>query len=264
MTESRAFTLCAVLAIAAVAAGIGALLADRSGLGLVAGVAGLSAALVGVALDVRVRRAERAMWEWRSGARQARRELEQLRAAAAEEASVDVAHAADVAVDAADVVESWETDPVSGMLVEPHLTVVLAHAVANARRKVVPLAVVVFVLDGLDAAPAAPREQAMAALGEVARRTLRESDAIFRAGPCDAVAVLGDTAEPGAVKVADRVREALRDSPIGGALTVSAGIACYPSHTLDGGDLVRRARYALRAAREHGHERDHVAVASDE
>jgi len=261
VTESRAFTLCAVLAVAAVAAGIGALLADRSGLGLVAGVAGLAAGLVGVALDVRVRRAERAMWEWRSGARQARRELEQLLATAAEDASVDVAHAGDVAVDA---VESWETDPVSGMLVEPHLAVVLAHAVANARRKVVPLAVVVFVLDGLDAAPAAPREQAMAALGDVARRTLRESDAIFRAGLCYAVAVLGDTAEPGAVIVADRVREALRDSPIGGVLTVSAGIACYPSHTLDGGDLVRRARHALRAARADGHERDHVAVASDE
>ena len=84
------------------------------------------------------------------------------------------------------------------------------------------------------------REQALTALGAVAWRTLRESDAVFRLGDVVAVAVLVDTAEPGALMVAERVREALRTSPVGDSLTVSAGIACYP----DARARRRRARGA--------------------
>ena len=61
--------------------------------------------------------------------------------------------------------------------------------------------------------------------------------------------------------VAERVREALRTSPIGDSLTVSAGIACYPTHALDAAELVARAGRALELARDAGHERDHVAIA---
>ena len=79
-----------------------------------------------------------------------------------------------------------------------------------------------------------------------------------------AVAVLVDTAEPGALTVAERVREQLRSSPIGDSLTVSAGIACYPTHALDAAELVSRAGRALDAARASGHTRDYVAIASAE
>ena len=81
----------------------------------------------------------------------------------------------------------------------------------------------------------------------MAWRTLRESDAVFRLGDVVAVAVLVDTAEPGALMVAERVREALRASPVGDSLTVSAGIACYPTHALDAAELVARAGHALGA-----------------
>ena len=84
---------------------------------------------------------------------------------------------------------------------------------------------------------------------------------MFRLGDVDAVGVLVDTAEPGAVLVADRVREALRGSPVGDSLTVSAGIACYPTHALDAAELVARAGRALELARDAGHQRDHVAIA---
>jgi diguanylate cyclase (GGDEF)-like protein len=158
----------------------------------------------------------------------------------------------------------WEIDPVSGMLRERHLPVLLQQVVAAARRKVQPVSVVFWELDGLDVAPASTRDQALTALGAVAWRTLRESDAMFRLGEGVAVAVLVDTAEPGAIIVADRVREALRSSPVGGSLTVSAGIACYPSHALDAAELVARAGRTLEAARALGHQRDHVAVATTE
>jgi GGDEF domain-containing protein len=75
------------------------------------------------------------------------------------------------------------------------------------------------------------------------------------------VAVLVDTAEPGARMVAERVRTALRASPVGDSLTVSAGIACYPTHALEAAELVARAGRALELARRNGHERDHVAIA---
>jgi GGDEF domain-containing protein len=84
---------------------------------------------------------------------------------------------------------------------------------------------------------------------------------VFRLGDTVAVGVLVDTAEPGACIVAERVRDALRTSAVGDALTVSAGIACYPTHALDAAELVGRAGRALELARDAGHERDHVAVA---
>ena len=61
------------------------------------------------------------------------------------------------------------------------------------------------------------------------------------------------------------MREQLRSSPIGDSLTVSAGIACYPTHTLDAAELVSRAGRALDSgAGERIRARDHVAVASAE
>ena len=140
----------------------------------------------------------------------------------------------------------------SGLLRQRHLPVLLQQVVAAARRKVQPVSVVFWELDGLDGADRGASEQALTALGAVAWRTLRESDTVFRLGDVVAVAVLVDTAEPGARMVAERVREALRASPVGDSLTVSAGIACYPTHALDAAELVARAGRALELARERG------------
>jgi diguanylate cyclase (GGDEF)-like protein len=135
---------------------------------------------------------------------------------------------------------------------------------ASARRKVQPVSVVYWELDGFEHAPDRACDDALTALGAIAWRTLRESDAVFRLGERAAVGVLVDTAEPGAMVVAERVRGSLRTSPVGDTLTVSAGIACYPSHALDAVELVSRAGRALEAARSLGHAKDHLAVAVDE
>jgi GGDEF domain-containing protein len=74
-----------------------------------------------------------------------------------------------------------------------------------------------------------------------------------------AAAVLEDTAEAGAVWAAERVRGTLHGSPVGDSLTISAGIACYPSHALNAPELVDQAGRALEAARARG--RDHVEIA---
>jgi diguanylate cyclase (GGDEF)-like protein len=248
MTVYRGVVVCAVLAVVAVAVAVVAVVADAAGLALACAIAGVVAAGVGSFLDVQRVKAERSLLAARAEARRLGRALR-------EQTVPDT-----VSSDTSD----WEIDPISGLLRERHLPVLLQQVVAAARRKVLPVSVVFWELDGLEAAPQDAYDQAITALGAVAWRTLRESDALFRLGDAAAVAVLVDTAEPGAITVADRVREALRASPIGDSLTVSAGIACYPTHALDAAELVSRAGRALEVARAQGHERDHVAVASAE
>ncbi len=48
-------------------------------------------------------------------------------------------------------------------------------------------------------------------------------------------------------------------SPLGQHLTISAAVACYPSHALSAAELLERLDQALHVARERG--RDHVEVA---
>lgn len=258
----RGVVACAALAVVAMLIGITALVADQSVLGLVAAVVGVGAAGVGALIDVRRRRAEDSLWEARAQTRRLRRQLDALQAAVAEEQTLAGARTDAVAdLPPGTDTDDWEIDPVSGLLRERHLPVLLQQAVASARRKVQPVSVVFWELDGLGSAERSTSEPALTALGAVAWRTLRESDGVFRLGDAVAVAVLVDTAEPGALMVAERVREALRASPVGDSLTVSAGIACYPTHALEAAELVARAGRALELARRDGHERDHVAIA---
>jgi diguanylate cyclase (GGDEF)-like protein len=242
--------ICVTLAVLSVGAGIAAVVLDAPGLALVAAAVGVGAAAVGSFLDVRRTRAEQSLWEARAQSRGLRRQLRSLEAAQSEQKSPT-----------GESTDGWEIDPASGLIRERHLPVVLQQVIASARRKVQPVSVVFWEVDGLEAAPSAARDQALTALAAVAWRTMRESDAVFRLGDSVALGVLVDTAEPGAVIVADRVRELLRQSPVGDSLTVSAAIACYPSHALDPVELVSQAGQALEDARARGHARDHVTVA---
>jgi diguanylate cyclase (GGDEF)-like protein len=253
--------VCVGLALVAVVIGVTAVLADEAALGLVAAIFGVAAAGVGVLVDVRRTRAEESLWEARAQARRLRRELEALQAAVAEEQTLAATREELTDLPVGTDTEDWEIDPVSGLLRQRHLPVLLQQVVAAARRKVQPVSVVFWEVDGLGDAELDTREQALTALGAVAWRTLRESDSVFRLGDVAAVALLVDTAEPGALTVAERVRDALRASPVGDSLTVSAGIACYPTHALDAAELVARAGRALEIARREGYERDHVAIA---
>jgi len=261
-TGYRGVVLCTALAVVAVILGVTAVIADEAVLGLVAAGVGVAAAGVGALVDVRRTRAEDSLWEARAQARKLRRELDSLQAAVTEEQALAAArHDGAAGLPPGTDTEDWEIDPVSGLLRQRHLAVLLQQVVAAARREVQPVSVVVGALNKQNDAEQSATDQPLTALGAVAWRTLRESDAVFRLGDVVAVAVLVDTAEPGARMVAERVRDALRASPVGDSLTVSAGIACYPTHALDAAELVARAGRALELARSEGHERNHVAIA---
>ena len=201
-------------------------------------------------VDLRRTRAEQSLLEARAQTRGLRRQLQEVEAEASNRSPTG------------EPTDDWEIDPASGLIRERHLSVVLQQIVAAARRKVQPVSVVFWELDNLHEATSAARDEALNALAAVAWRTMRESDTVFRLGDAVALGVLVDTAEPGALVVAERVRESLRSSPVGDSLTVSAGIACYPSHALDPVELVSRAGKALEAARAEGHERDYVIIAA--
>ena len=186
-----------------------------------------------------------------------RRELDALAAIFAEEAtrrnSTDEPPGVD-GVEAEPLV-----DPISGLLEQQFFKVIVQQRVAAARRQLQPVSVVIFELDGVGRSDTETQNQALGVLGAVVRRTLRECDAACRIGDTMAAAVLEDTAEAGAVWAAERVRGTLHGSPVGDSLTISAGIACYPSHALNAPELVDQAGRALESARARG--RDHVEIA---
>lgn len=253
---------CAVLAVIAIVAGITAVVLDEAVIGLVAVAAGVGAAAIGVVVDVRRVRADDSLWEARTHIRRLRRELDAYAASDAEDLAIAGARGSDVdALPAGTDTHDWEIDPVSGLIRERHLAVVLQQVIAAARRKVQPASVIYWELDAVDHAPSNEIDDALTALGAVAWRTLRESDAVFRLGDRAALGVLIDTSQPGARIVAERVRASLRSSAVGDALTVSAGIACYPTNALDAVELVSRAGRALEAARSEGETSDHIVVA---
>jgi diguanylate cyclase (GGDEF)-like protein len=250
--SQRGLAAFAVLAAVAIVVGVAAVVFDEVALAVVAAVVALATAGVGVWTDLQRTRADAALWRARVEARQLARKLQEAEATAVERSPTG------------EPTRDWEIDPLSGLVRERHLAVMLQQVVAAARRKLQPVSVIFWELDGLRDAPDAARDEALNVLAAVAWRTMRESDTVFRLGDFVALGVLVDTAEPGAVIVADRVRESLRTSPEGHWLTVSAGIACYPSHALDSVELVSCAGRALEDARAHGHSSDSVIVAASD
>jgi len=243
--------------LASLGVGVGAGVGGAPTLGMVAGVCGFVAAIGATALAARARVAEEQLHELTVDRARLRRELDALAAIFAEEATRrngSDGNGAEPRDDAEPVV-----DPVSGLLDQQFFKVIVQQRVAAARRQLQPVSVVIFELDGIGRADRETRHQALGVLGEVVRRTLRECDAACRIGDTMAAAVLEDTAEAGAVWAAERVRGTLHGSPVGDSLTISAGIACYPSHALNAPELVDQAGRALETARARG--RDHVEIA---
>jgi diguanylate cyclase (GGDEF)-like protein len=153
-------------------------------------------------------------------------------------------------------------DAVTGLIDRAYFRVTLSQRVASARRHLQPLSLVLFELDGFEKARPDRRDRAMRLLGAAIRRTLRECDTACRYGDNSVAALMEDTPEAGAAAAAERVRRAVTHTPTGRSFTLSAGIACYPSHALEAHDLLRRSVQALAAARAAG--RDRVEIAGGE
>ena len=95
-------------------------------------------------------------------------------------------------------------------------------------------------------------------LAERLRGLVRDVDTLARYGGEELVVVLPETDEPGAVRAAERICEAVRATTFGlsGELpvpvTVSIGVAVFPGHGVTPSALLRAADDALYAAKREG------------
>jgi diguanylate cyclase (GGDEF)-like protein len=228
-------------------------------------VAALLAAVVaggGVYLLARARltRAQRARLDAERSRDQLRRELDHLDRTFAGVPVGPAGRAPGVTRD--DELAADAFDEVSGLLLERFVAVLIQQRVAGARRRLHPVAVVALEADGERGKDRPSVDAAMRALGGVIRETLREADCACRVGDVVVIAALDDTTEEGARLAIERVQAGLRVATGDVGITVSAGIACYPTHALEAPDLVARAGEALLEARGAGISR--VATASTE
>lgn len=228
---------------------------DLDQLGVVAGLSGVGAAVFGAAISSRTHRDAQAATTLAEERDRYRRELDSLTAifggASTSDQSLALAPSMDM---------ETAMDSASGLLDQQFFSVLVQQRVAAARRHLQPIAIVIFDVDGLDRNDEPACDRALGALGNTMINTLRESDAACRIGSTMAAAILEDTAEAGAVWAAERIRGTLHHESGMDAITVSAGIACYPTHALGATELIDRAGSALETARALGRDRLEIAT----
>ncbi|MFC7545145.1 diguanylate cyclase [Plantactinospora sp. GCM10030261] len=167
------------------------------------------------------------------------------------------------------------TDPLTGLWNYRYLKESIRREVERASRFGRMLSVLVLDLDRFkDVNDTHGHAAGDAVLVEFARRVrgvVREVDLTFRQGGEEFVVLLPETDARGAVRVAERLGAAVRDTPItapraGAAgpvaipITVSIGIAVYPDHATTGQRVLDAADDALYAAKAAGRDTYRVAL----
>ena len=259
MTDAR-LIVAATSGVAALGAGAVSAALNSPALAVAAGAAGVVAAIAGVGLGERARRSADRLEQAEDEIRAVRRELASINAVLQEEASRRVAEEElGPTIEDPKLRGEQAFDAATGLYDEKYFAVLVQQQVAAARRSLRPISVIIFEIDSMGEADKETRLQALGVVGDVVRRTLRESDAACRLGDLMVGAILEDTPEAGAVWAAERVRGTLLASPVGDALTLSAGVACYPTHALGAAELVHQASRALDEARSRGRDRVELA-----
>jgi diguanylate cyclase (GGDEF)-like protein len=185
-----------------------------------------------------------------------------------EELRADVSEAAPVVGNLRNIVIAElraTTDSLTGLANNRAIQETARRMAAQASRTVTPLAVVLFDLDHFkqinDAYGHSKGDDVLAAVGDAVAQTVRDSDFVGRYGGEEFVALLPDTDQPGAVQVAEKLREAMsrvRVDELNGRLSASFGIAVMPDHAGEVNALFRCADRALYVAKSNG--RDRVEV----
>ena len=144
----------------------------------------------------------------------------------------------------------------------------LVQEISRARRGSTGFAVLLFDLDGFKAVNDtwghAAGDKVLAMVGERARKCVRASDTVGRLGGDEFLAILPQANREGALAVAQKIIESLREPyPLGAAaarLGASVGISLYPEHGEEAEQLRRAADAALYRAKREGKGRAEVAT----
>jgi diguanylate cyclase (GGDEF)-like protein len=160
-------------------------------------------------------------------------------------------------------------DMVTGLPNRALLSDRLAQETARARRASSPFVVLMFDLDGFkkvnDTWGHAAGDRVLMLVGERVRKCVRASDTVGRLGGDEFLAILPETTLAGALGVAEKLRESLREPyPLDKAvasLSTSVGVSLFPAHGTDPESLLRAADAALYRAKREG--KDRIVVAPD-
>jgi hypothetical protein len=145
--------------------------------------------------------------------------------------------------------ELIETD--TGLVCSAAFRYLTARKLELASRTLTPLSGMAIMVDG----DAANRRR----VGALLRATVRQADSIGALGGQFVGVLLDDTTETGGVWAAERVRSALAGLAVALRPTASFGVACYPTHALDGASLWTAAGRAALSGRRLGKNRIEVA-----
>jgi len=158
------------------------------------------------------------------------------------------------------------TDGLTGLYNQRQFRLMLKDEMVRARRYEKPLTLLMFDVDDFkmfnDTYGHVKGDQALAAVAEILRGAMRESDMVFRYGGEEFIAILPETAIDVALTAAERARqeiekksgEYLRDIADPG-VTVSVGVAAYPVDGVDRDALLQVADALLYKAKREGKNR---------
>ena len=149
------------------------------------------------------------------------------------------------------------TDHSTGLFSQEYFDVALDARLSAARRHLRPVAVVLIeVVEGV--ADGSPRTAAPRTVADSISATIRDADTACRMTDGRFGLVLEDTPENGAIWTVERIRRHI--AGVSSGLTLWAGVACYPAHAFDAGEILTQADAALAAAREWRQDRIEVAT----
>jgi two-component system cell cycle response regulator len=157
--------------------------------------------------------------------------------------------------------DAARTDPLTRLPNRRGFRELLDLEVERARRSATPMTVIVGDVDHFkavnDRSGHHVGDAVLQRVGELLDRSKRQIDAAARVGGEEFALVLPDTDAPGALVVAERLRGAVRDAFATDAvpITISFGIASFPSHGETAASLLHAADEALYSAKESGRNR---------
>ncbi len=150
-------------------------------------------------------------------------------------------------------------DPITGLPDVRVFILLVERKLALSRRALQPLSLVLFEVDGFEQLGATQARVALRLAARLVRGTLRDSDSVCYGSGGVVAAILDDTPHGGAVWAADRVRREVAARSYHTGVTLSMGVASYPTHALEAPDLRDRAFAALYMARSLGPSRLEIA-----
>lgn len=163
-------------------------------------------------------------------------------------------------------------DPLTGVYNRRFLEEFLANEIARAQRQGTSLVVAMVDLDDFklynDTQGHLAGDELLRRVAEVTDSCIRRSDVVARYGGEEFTVVLVETNPHDGARVLERIRSAVASLPVPGAyllpwgaVTVSAGVACYPHDGATARELLGRADDALYRAKALGKNRVEFASA---